>query len=116
MSKLLPLRNTPAGQIVILLSVLTWCLSVAQAQGSDVVPGPFLGLTVPVDRAEVFAPGIVSTSGTEIMYGVLNGGRKLIFERTPPDFKQGDTWGSTYTEFMAYSTEQIRLRFICIHD
>jgi len=45
----------------------------------------------PLDRAEVFAPGIVSTVNTEIMYGSLNGGRRLIFERTPPDFKEGDT-------------------------
>ena len=30
----------------------------------------------PLDRAEVFAPGIVSTVNTEIMYGSLNGGRR----------------------------------------
>jgi len=43
----------------------------SEAQGvaefRDLPPIPYFGLMAPLDRAEVFAPGIVSTVNTEIM-------------------------------------------------
>jgi len=53
-------------------------------------PAPYLGLTPPLDEAEVFAPGIVTTGARGIMSGALDGGRRLIFERLPPGYEDGD--------------------------
>lgn len=61
-----------------------------EALPAVVKPAPYFGLVPPLDKAEVFAPGIVSTPQREIMSGALDGGRRLIFERIPLDYKEGD--------------------------
>ncbi len=53
-------------------------------------PAPYLGLTPPLDGAEVFAPGSITTGMRDIMSGALNGGRRLLFERIPPGYREGD--------------------------
>ncbi len=81
---------------IIYVAVILWFLSVAssiivKAQDSVTLRGPYLGLTAPIDGAQVFAPGIVSTEEKEIMYGFLSEGRRLVFGRMAADFKVGDT-------------------------
>jgi len=54
-----------------------------------VLKGPCLGQKPPGLKAEVFAPGIVSTEKNETLFGFFNSGKLLLFSRTDPDF---DDW------------------------
>jgi hypothetical protein len=54
-----------------------------------VLTEPYLGQHASSIRATVFAPDIVSTSDTEILYGFLDDGRQLVFERIVDDPQKG---------------------------
>jgi hypothetical protein len=58
----------------------------AQQKDFPKLTGPYLGQKPPGMKAEVFAPGIVSTEKNEGLFGFFNSGKLFLFSRTDPDF------------------------------
>ncbi|MEP1096036.1 MAG: hypothetical protein ABJG78_13060 [Cyclobacteriaceae bacterium] len=54
--------------------------------------GPYLGQKLPSERAELFAPGIISTDEKEALYGVFNNGSYIVFDRTPKGFADWENY------------------------
>jgi ankyrin repeat protein len=52
-----------------------------------ILQGKYLGQKPPKMKAELFAPGLISTKNEESIYGFFNNAAFLIFCRVPPDFK-----------------------------
>jgi hypothetical protein len=82
------MRNT---MIILCLLVLISPLVSDKSNRGDwpLLKGPYLGQKPPGMKAEVFAPGIVSTNKNESLLGFFDNGNILLFSRTNPGF---DDW------------------------
>jgi len=81
---------------IVLLVAAASCLAVAGASGPDAAnprgssatpapaSGPYLGQSPPQPGPEIFAPGIVSGDGVDILLVVAPGARELFFTRLVP--------------------------------
>ena len=76
----------------ILLIALFFIIGISQAQEkvSDfpVLKGPYLGQKPPGMKAEIFAPGIISSSENEVLFGIFKGGTIFFFERAAINFNK----------------------------
>jgi Tol biopolymer transport system component len=59
---------------------------------NSTLKGPYLGQKPPSGAAELFAPGIISTSENEALYGVFNNGSYIVFARTPKGFTDWENY------------------------
>jgi hypothetical protein len=83
--------NKSAAIILLALCIFLIGFSIARERYNDVsvLKGPYLGQALPDMKAEVFAPGIVSTEKNETLFGFFISGKIFLFSRTDPDF---DDW------------------------
>ena len=54
--------------------------------GFPILKGPYLGQNPPGLKAELFAPGIISTKDNEALFGIFKNGTYIIFDRKPSGF------------------------------
>jgi dipeptidyl aminopeptidase/acylaminoacyl peptidase len=71
--------------ISIIFSTLLFLVNFTQDDDFPVLKGPYLGQKPPGMNAEIFAPGIVSTSENEALYGFFKEGTFVLFDRTSPN-------------------------------
>ncbi len=71
--------------ISMIFSTVLFVVNFTQDDDFPVLKGPYLGQKPPSMKAELFAPGIVSTSDNEFLYGFFNKGTVFIFDRTSPN-------------------------------
>lgn len=74
--------------IGILLFLLCSMYYVSAKDDWSVLKGPYLGQKPPGMKAEIFAPGIVSTDANEVMYGFYKNNSLFFFERSAPNFEK----------------------------
>jgi len=72
--------------IASIIFLMGW--AVQKTDDFPVLKGPYLGQKPPGMKAEIFAPGIVSTDLNEEMWGFYNNGSMFFFERYIPGFKK----------------------------
>ena len=70
--------------ISIIFSTVLFLVNFTQDDDFPVLKGPYLGQKPPGMNAEIFAPGIVSTSDNEALYGFFKDGTFVLFDRTSP--------------------------------
>jgi Tol biopolymer transport system component len=73
--------------ISIIFSSVLFLVNFTQDDDFPVLKGPYLGQKPPGMNAEIFAPGIVSTSDNEALYGFFKDGTFFLFDRTSPNLK-----------------------------
>jgi hypothetical protein len=71
--------------ICLVILIISACAERNQEANFPVLSGPYLGQKPPGKKAEIFAPGIISTSDDELCSGFMNGGKIFIFSRLVPD-------------------------------
>lgn len=81
--------------IFLIVSILLLSISCSKKTAQDVASfptlnGPYLGQTPPGRKAELFAPGIISTEDNEALIGILHNGSCFIFDRQPIGFTDWD--------------------------
>ena len=75
--------------LFIILSLIFFIGLLAEVKKEwPVLKGPYLGQKPPRMKAELFAPGIVSTEANEDMYGFYNNNSLFFFECFAPNFEK----------------------------
>ena len=82
--------RTIISTLLLTILFLIGCKTQTDKANSDfpVLKGPYLGQKSPGITPEIFAPGIVPTENNESLYGFLNNGTLLLFDRTPADLEE----------------------------
>ncbi len=74
--------------IIALWALLVLFSGCSTGKDFPVLKGPYLGQKPPGKKAEIFAPGIISTEDNDYIYGFFCDGTLVLFDRTPVDLEE----------------------------